>query len=150
MRALRTPRHKTPEGAVYTRPPKKRPEDLTLDDLCHECRKEDPKTHSCQRKALIRAAAEGIRAGEDGVRQVTIAALERKGLVHERTSKKGRTSWRATETGRFIVADDRPWFMHRVSYLGTGLGGDPDGSGYTRNPAHALRDEQPEVMRDAA
>lgn len=156
MSGLRFPRHQLPDGVVRTKAPAKREEDLVLDDLCphgYKCQDPETKKHACQRQALIIASAHGAVAGEDGVVKASIEALKRKTFIHERTSKKGRTSWRATDRGRFIVADDRPVFLHKTAHLGMGSDGSRRSSGYTFDPSSALvgEDGRPcEVLRDAA
>jgi hypothetical protein len=123
---LRT-KHKLPNHVVIPKDPPKRLDQLTLDDL-------SPR----QRHALIVAATQGALPGQDGIRGVTIQALARKDLIHKRTSKKGRTSWRATDTGRYIVAAQVSVFLHKRLHRN-----------YTNDPKHAVPRE-PEVMQEAA
>lgn len=90
-----------------------------------------------QRRAL-RIACTGI-ASRDVGKQVTartITTLAGAGLIHQRTSRKGRSVWRATDVGRGVVASSGlvPTFLHRMSQYG-----------YTHDLALALRHE-PEVM----
>jgi hypothetical protein len=71
----------------------------------------------------------------------TRAALEANGLIHLVQTKKGRPLWRATDTGRGVVAAHAPRLLmpaarpRRV---------DADGSCYTHIPAFSMRHE-PEV-----
>jgi len=92
---------------------------------------------------LIRACNEGVdlddplatRLIRNGHTRAQL--LEAAGLVHKRTSKKGRISWRATDTGRGIAAEHVPLFLNRRCF-----------PSYTRKHWQAVRNE-PEVM-DAA
>ena len=88
-----------------------------------------------QRYVLILCVAQGIRKDEAPKRE--LRALEARGLVHLRVSRKKREVWRATDVGRHLIASEglAPEFLHRRSQYG-----------YTRSRAQAMRSE-PEVMR---
>lgn len=89
-----------------------------------------------QRHVLILCIAQGVRKDESGVPATTLRALEIKGLIHLRVSRKKREVWRATDAGRGLIARSglEPTFLHRRSEYG-----------YTHSLAHAMRGE-PEAM----
>lgn len=109
------------DGVRWPREPERPVEVLTLEDL-----------RPPMRRALLLAANNGILAGEDGVHRSTVRALEARGLVHKRTSKKGRSAYRPTDVGRGLIAQDAPVFLHQRMYRN-----------YTRDPAQAVRGEDP-------
>jgi hypothetical protein len=98
-----------------------------------------------QRRALVLAANNGIMPGEDGVHKRTHETLKKMGLIQLRSSRKGRTAWRPTDRGRYLIALELPLFLHRRSHLGVGRNGDSRGSGYTNDPRRAMSRE-PEVL----
>jgi hypothetical protein len=65
-------------------------------------------------------------------------ALEARGLIHQRESKKGRRSWRCTDVGRGLVMAHVPVFLHKRGF-----------PSYTLKPWRAMHGE-PEVMDRAA
>jgi hypothetical protein len=79
---------------------------------------------------LIRAYTQGIELEDPRVSARTIGALEARGLIHLRTSKKGRTSWRTTPTGYGLVVLQVPRFLAARSEYG-----------YTHLPSKAMRHE---------
>jgi DNA-binding PadR family transcriptional regulator len=90
-----------------------------------------------QRRVLVLCLARGVAKGDRGVSKATLRALEAKGLIHVRVSRKRREIWRATDAGRGLIARSglEPTFLHRRSEYG-----------YTHSVAHALPHE-PEVIR---
>lgn len=96
---------------------------------------------------LVLCIAQGVT--KDDARGTTLRALralESKGLAHLRISRKKREVWRATDTGRGLIAQSglAPTFLHRRSHAGVGLHSS-EGSGYTHSLAHAMPGE-PEVI----
>lgn len=91
-------------------------------------------------KFLLRAFNEGVppddpiatKAVRDGLNRAGI--LEQAGLVELRQSKKGRMSWRLTDTGRGLVMMHQPVFLHRRGF-----------PSYTSKSWQAMVNE-PEVM----
>jgi hypothetical protein len=97
-----------------------------------------------QQRFLLRACVEGVALDDPLATQLITKQkgtraqmLERAGLIHKRTSKKGRTSWRCTDVGRGLVAAHVPVFLHRRGF-----------PSYTQHTWRAMRDE-PEVMEAA-
>lgn len=97
-----------------------------------------------QQRFMVRACHEGVELDDPlAVQLITkekgtrAQILEARGLIHKRTSKKGRTSWRATDDGRGLVAAHVPLFLHRRGF-----------PSYTQHTWRAMRDE-PEVMEAA-
>jgi hypothetical protein len=96
-----------------------------------------------QRRFMLRALNEGVplddplatRLIREGRTRADL--LKDAGLIHKRTSKKGRTSWRATDVGRGLCAAHVPLFLHRRGF-----------PSYTRKPHEAWFGE-PEVMEAA-
>lgn len=91
---------------------------------------------SPQRRVLILCIAQGVRKDEAGVSKATLRALETRGLIHLRLSRKRREVWRATDDGRGLIARSglEPVFLHRHSQYG-----------YTNSLARAMPRE-PEVI----
>lgn len=89
-----------------------------------------------QRRVLVLCVARGVCRDDSGVPKQTLRALEAKGLIHLRISRKRREVWRATDSGRGLIARSglEPTFLHRRSE-----------HGYTHSLAHALPRE-PEVI----
>ena len=52
---------------------------------------------------LLRAYNQGVDLDDPLCTPARVTKLETAGLIHKRTSKKGRTSWRVTDTGRGLV-----------------------------------------------
>ena len=90
-----------------------------------------------QRRTLVLCIAQGVRKDEPGISKATLRALQARGLIHLRTSRKKREVWRATDAGRGLIARSglEPTFLHRHSAYG-----------YTSSLAQAMPHE-PEVMR---
>ena len=80
--------------------------------------------------ALIRAHTQGLPCTDPGVHPRTVQALQTRGLIHRRTSQKGRTSWRATDTGRGLVCMHVPRLLAARSQYG-----------YTHRPSQAMWQE---------
>lgn len=78
-----------------------------------------------------------MRKDEAGVSKATLGSLQMRGLIHLRVSRKRREVWRATDSGRGLIARSglEPIFLHRHSEYG-----------YTHSLAHAMPRE-PEVIR---
>jgi hypothetical protein len=90
-----------------------------------------------QRRVLVLCIAQGVTKDEArGTTLRALRALESKGLAHLRISRKKREVWRATDTGRGLIAQSglAPTFLHRRSE-----------HGYTHSLAHAMPRE-PEVI----
>jgi hypothetical protein len=86
---------------------------------------------------LIRALTQGVDL--DDPRARTIRALEARGLIHQRTSGKGRTSWRTTATGYSVVVLDAPCCLAARSEYGyTHRDGAGEPHGYRRYPITVL------------
>lgn len=90
-----------------------------------------------QRRVLILCIAQGVRKDEAGVSKSTLRALQARGLIHLRISRKRREVWRATDSGRGLIARSglEPTFLHRHSAYG-----------YTHTLAQAMPRE-PEVIK---
>jgi hypothetical protein len=65
-------------------------------------------------------------------------ALEARGLIHQRESKKGRRSWRCTDVGRGLVMAHVPVFLHKRGF-----------PSYTHQ-AHRAMFGEPECVTDYA
>jgi hypothetical protein len=78
---------------------------------------------------LIRACTQGVGLDEP-VHPRTIRALEARNLIHQRTSPKGRTSWRTTPAGYGLMVLDVPRFLAARSEYG-----------YTHLSSRAMRHE---------
>ena len=64
---------------------------------------------------MHQACGTGLRTAD--AHPATINALAQRGLIHRRTSRKGKTSWRATDTGRGLIASAGlvATYLHRRS-----------------------------------
>jgi hypothetical protein len=117
---------------------------------------------------LVRAFNEGVELDDPLATVKRTNKLELAGLIHKRTSKKGRTSWRCTDTGRGVVMEHVGTFMVRAASpairyrtlppragkkKGRHAIDDRDAGvadkGYTHKPWRAMRGEG-EVMGEAA
>jgi hypothetical protein len=87
-----------------------------------------------QQEMLCRAHTQGVDLDDPLATQARTTLLETAGLITTRTSRKGRTAWRVTETGRAIVVGHIPTLLHKR--------GVPP---YTHQPHRALHAE-PEVI----
>jgi hypothetical protein len=91
-----------------------------------------------QRELLLKANSQGVELNDplatEASRVVPDATradvLEAAGLIHKRTSKKQRTSWRTTDVGRAVVSTHVPRFLAARSEFG-----------YTHLPHRALWQE---------
>lgn len=97
------------------------------------------------REFLLRAMNGGVELDDplataliSRARGTRAEALERAGLIHKRESKKGRTSWRATDEGRSLAREHVPVFLHRRGF-----------PSYTTKPWQAMKGE-PEAMNTTA
>jgi hypothetical protein len=92
-----------------------------------------------QRRVMFMACDRGIRPKDVGtlVRVTTLNSLEVRGLIHLRTSRKGRRSWRATDAGRGLIASSglRSTFMHKRSEYA-----------YTHTRTHAMLREHEVIL----
>lgn len=93
-----------------------------------------------QQRFMLRAMYEGVAVDDPlatkHIRKGLTRAdlLEERGLIQQRQSKKGRLSWRLTDTGRGLVMQHHPLFLNCRSFPGT-----------TMLPWQAMRAE-PEVI----
>jgi len=91
-----------------------------------------------QRKFMLRAFNEGVSLDDPIATPKRTQALKDAGLIEKRQSKKGRMSWRCTDTGRGMVMAHTPVFLHRRGF-----------PSYTTRQHEAMFSE-PEVIGDAA
>lgn len=91
-----------------------------------------------QQDFLLKACSQGVPLDDPLATDTRVGQLEGAGLIHRRTSKKGRTSWRLTDAGRGVVSGHVPTFLHRRGF-----------PSYTHQQHRAMLGE-PEVIRDAA
>jgi hypothetical protein len=87
-----------------------------------------------QQELLCRALTQGVDLDDPLATQARTALLCDRGLICLRTSRKGRTAWRVTETGRLIVTGHVPTFLHKRGF-----------PSYTHEQHRALHAE-PEVI----
>lgn len=92
-----------------------------------------------QQDFLLRAYWEGVLPDDPLATPKRTEKLSAAGLIHKRTSKKGRTSWRVTDFGRGIVAAHVPWFLHKRGF-----------PSYTHQPWKAMKGEPETVDRPEA
>lgn len=86
---------------------------------------------------LLRAYSQGVALDDPLCTPARVKKLEDAGLIHKRTSRKGRTSWRVTDVGRGLVCAHVPVFLHRRGF-----------PSYTHQPWRAMHGE-PEVIEAA-
>ena len=91
-----------------------------------------------QRKFMLRAFNEGVSLDDPIATPKRTMTLKAAGLIEKRQSKKGRMSWRCTDTGRGMVMAHTPVFLHRRGF-----------PSYTTRQHEAMFSE-PEVIGDAA
>lgn len=91
-----------------------------------------------QREFLLRAFTQGVDLDDPLATPARTGKLEMTGLIHKRTSKKGRTSWRVTDIGRGIVTGHVPTLLAARSEYG-----------YVHKPWLAMKGE-PECINRAA
>jgi hypothetical protein len=69
-----------------------------------------------QRKFMLRAFNEGVALDDPLATEKRTGTLKTAGLIEKRQSKKGRMSWRCTDTGRGLVMAHTPVFLHRRGF----------------------------------
>jgi hypothetical protein len=69
-----------------------------------------------QRKFMLRAFNEGVSLDDPIATDKRTSTLKAAGLIEKRQSKKGRMSWRCTDTGRGMVMAHTPVFLHRRGF----------------------------------
>jgi len=88
------------------------------------------------RRALRRAHAQGLPVDDPGVKASTLAALDERGLIEQKTSRRsGKTSWRPTDRGLELITKDQCNLLARRSEYG-----------YTSSVAHAMLGEPEAVV----
>jgi hypothetical protein len=99
-----------------------------------------PKTFAAlgpkQRRFMLKAMNEGVALDDPLATRERTGNLKAAGLIHQRTSRKGRTTWRCTDVGRGLVMAHVPVFLH--------VRGFPS---YTKSSHEAMLGE-PEVAGD--
>jgi len=90
-----------------------------------------------QRKFMLRAFNEGVSLDDPIATPKRTMTLQAAGLIEKRQSKKGRMSWRCTDTGRGMVMAHTPVFLHRRGF-----------PSYTTRQHEAMFSE-PEVIKAA-
>lgn len=99
-----------------------------------------------QQKFLWIAYHEGVGLDDPVATDARIARLERDGLIHQRTSKGDRVSWRATELGRRVLTNHEPLdHPDERSAVKRDVARRRKGSSRTRNRASSV-----ELVTDAA
>lgn len=75
------------------------------------------------REFLLRATNGGVELDDpiatallSRERGTRAEALKSAGLIHQRVSKKGKTTWRATDAGRALAMEHTPVFLHRHGF----------------------------------
>jgi hypothetical protein len=71
-----------------------------------------------QQDFLLLATTQGVALDHDLASPARVKALLDAGLIHKRTSRKGRSSWRTTDEGRAIVMAHVPKLLARRSQYG--------------------------------